>query len=216
MMGKIIGIALVGLVQFLIWIILILGIVFAAQLFFMPDIDVETLRQGANLGQLAVTSNVDIEQLKIVSNIAKTLDPAFLSNYLLAFIFYFIGGYLLYAALFAAIGAAVDNETETQQFMTPLAIVLVIALYMGFGVMRNPESDMAFWASIIPFTSPIVMLVRIPFGVPTIELISSMGILIGSFVGLTWLSGKIYRIGILMYGKKVTYKELWKWIRYKH
>lgn len=216
MMGKIVGIALVGLVQFLIWIVLILGIVFIAQLVFMPSVDMETLRQGADLSQIAANSNVDIDQLKFVSNIAQTLNPAFLGNYFLAFVFYFVGGYLLYAALFAAIGAAVDNETETQQFMTPLAIVLVIGLYMGFGVMRNPESDMAFWASIIPFTSPIVMLVRIPFGVPVIELVSSMVLLVGSFVGLTWLSGKIYRVGILMYGKKVTYKELWKWIIYKH
>lgn len=216
MMGKIVGIALVGLVQFTIWIVLIVGFILIGQMFMMPDIDMETLRQGADLGQMAANSSMDIEQLKVISNIAQTLDPAFLSNYLLAFIFYFIGGYLLYAALFAAIGAAVDNETETQQFMTPLAIVLAVGLYMGFGVMRNPESSMAFWASIVPFTSPIVMLVRIPFGVPVSELLTSMALLIGSFVGLTWLSGKIYRIGILMYGKKITYKELWKWIRYKH
>lgn len=216
MMGKIVGIALVGLVQFLIWIILILVLMFVGQMIFMPDINMETLRQGTDIAQMAVSSNIDISQLKIVSSIAQTLDPAFISTYLLAFLFYFIGGYLLYAALFAAIGAAVDNETETQQFMTPLAVVLVIALYMGFGVMRNPESSMALWASIVPFTSPIVMLVRLPFGVPTSELILSMSLLVVSFIGLTWLSGKIYRIGILMYGKKVTYKELWKWIRYKH
>jgi len=216
MMGKIVGIALVGLVQFLIWIALIVLLVIVGQMIMMPNIDMETLRQGADLAQMANTSNIDIDQLKVVSNIAQTLDPAFLTTYLLAFLFYFIGGYLLYAALFAAIGAAVDNETETQQFMTPLMIVLAVAFYMGLGVMRNPETSMAFWASIIPFTSPIVMLVRIPFGVPASELIASIAILTGSFISLTWLSGKIYRIGILMYGKKVTYKELWKWIRYKH
>lgn len=217
MMGKIIGIAMVGLLQFIIWIILGGTILFVTQAILMPDIDMETLRQsGANISAIAQSSNLDIDQAKFVSSIVKTLDPAFILKYLGAFLFYFIGGYLLYAALFAAIGAAVDNETETQQFMTPLAIILAISLYMGFGVMRNPESSMALWASIVPFTSPIVMLVRIPFGVPTIQLIASMVILVATFFGLTWLSGKIYRIGILMYGKKVNYKELWKWIRYKH
>lgn len=217
MMGKIIGIAMVGLLQFLIWIFLASTIVIATQKLLMPDIDMETLRQsGANISAIAQSSNIDIDQAKIISNIAKTIDPSFILSYLGAFLFYFIGGYLLYAALFAAIGAAVDNETETQQFMTPLAIILAISLYMGFGVMRNPESSMAVWASIVPFTSPIVMLVRIPFGVPTSEILASMIILVASFFALTWLSGKIYRIGILMYGKKVTYKELWKWIIYKH
>lgn len=216
MMGKIVGVALVGLVQFLIWIVLIVILVLAGSMILMPNIDLESLRQGTDLAQMASSSNMDMSQIKIISNIAQTLDPSFLTFYLIIFLFYFIGGYLLYAALFAAIGAAVDNETETQQFMTPLMIVLAVAFYMGIGVMRNPESSMAFWASIVPFTSPIVMLVRLPFGVPTIELVSSMLLLVASFVGLTWLSGKIYRIGILMYGKKVTYKELWKWIIYKN
>jgi ABC-2 type transport system permease protein len=216
MMGKIVGVALVGLLQFVIWIVLIGGLVAIGSMIMMPNVDMESLRQGADLAQMAGSSNMDLDQLKMISTITQTLDPSFLVNYLLAFLFYFIGGYLLYAALFAAIGAAVDNETETQQFMTPLMVVLAIAFYMGIGVMRNPESSMAFWASMVPFTSPIVMLVRLPFGVPTGELIASMAILVGSFVGLTWLSGKIYRIGILMYGKKVTYKELWKWIKYKN
>jgi ABC-2 type transport system permease protein len=217
MMGKIIGIAMVGLLQFLIWIVLSGIIVFAVQALLIPDLDIESIRQaGANLSAIAQNSNLDIEQAKVLSSVLKTIDPAFILTYLGAFLFYFIGGYLLYAALFAAIGAAVDNETETQQFMTPLAIVLAISLYMGFGVMRSPESSMAVWASIVPFTSPIVMLVRIPFGVPTIQLVSSIVLLIASFFALTWLSGKIYRVGILMYGKKITYKELWKWIKYKH
>ncbi len=217
MMGKIIGIAMVGLLQFIIWIFLGGAILFATKAILIPDIDMQTLSQSsANISAIAQNSNLDIEQAKLINNIAKTLDPSFILKYLGAFIFYFIGGYLLYAALFAAIGAAVDNETETQQFMTPLAIILAISIYMGFGVMRNPESSMALWASIVPFTSPIVMLVRIPFGVPAGQLITSMILLIATFFALTWLSGKIYRIGILMYGKKVSYKELWKWIRYKH
>ena len=202
MMGKIIGIAMVGLLQFLIWIVLSGIIFYIGQAIFFPDLDIESIRQsGANLSTIAQNTNLDTDLTKILSNIFKTLDPGFILSYLGAFLFYFIGGYLLYAALFAAIGAAVDNETETQQFITPLAIILAISLYMGFGVMRSPESSMAVWASIVPFTSPIV---------------SSIVILIVSFFALTWLSGKIYRTGILMYGKKITYKELWKWIKYKH
>ena len=132
----------------------------------------------------------------------------------LVFLFYFIGGYLLYASLFAAIGAAVDNETDSQQFLTPLSIVLVVGLYIGFTAMKSPESSLVFWSSLIPFTSPIVMLVRLPFGVPAWELTTSMGLLVAFFIFFTWLSGRIYRIGILMYGKKVTWKELYKWLKY--
>ena len=143
-----------------------------------------------------------------------TIDPIFIIKFLASFLFYFIGGYLLYASLFAAIGAAVDSETDSQQFLTPLSIILVIGLYIGFAAMKSPESPMVFWSSLIPFTSPIVMLVRIPFGVPTWEILTSMALLIVSFIFFTWLSGKIYRIGILMYGKKVTWKELYKWLKY--
>ncbi|MCT4599671.1 MAG: ABC transporter permease [Marinifilaceae bacterium] len=214
MIGKIIGIALVGLTQFLIWIVFI-GILFiVGQLILMPNIDMETLRQTTDMAQLAQTSGMDIEQLNIASSLSKTLDPGMLSNYALYFLFFFIGGYLLYASLFAAIASAVDSETETNQFMTPLMIVMVAALYIGIAAMKNPESALAFWASVIPFSSPIVMLVRIPFGVPTWEIIVSMVSLIATVIALIALSAKIYRVGILMYGKKVTYKELWKWLRY--
>jgi ABC-2 type transport system permease protein len=214
MIGKIIGIALVGLTQFLIWIVFI-GILFiVGQLILMPNIDMETLRQTTDMAQLAQTSGMDIEQLNIASSLSKTLDPGMLSNYALYFLFFFIGGYLLYASLFAAIASAVDSETETNQFMTPLMIVMVAALYIGIAAMKNPECALAFWASVIPFSSPIVMLVRIPFGVPTWEIIVSMVSLIATVIALIALSAKIYRVGILMYGKKVTYKELWKWLRY--
>ena len=131
-----------------------------------------------------------------------TIDPIFIIKFLASFLFYFIGGYLLYASLFAAIGAAVDNETDSQQFLTPLSIILVIGLYIGFAAMKSPESPMVFWSSLIPF------------GVPTWEILTSMALLIVSFIFFTWLSGKIYRIGILMYGKKVTWKELYKWLKY--
>ncbi|MBP7438508.1 MAG: ABC transporter permease, partial [Bacteroidia bacterium] len=130
------------------------------------------------------------------------------------FIFYFLGGYLLYSALFAAIGAAVDSETDTQQFMFPVTIPLILAYVAAINVLNNPQGNIAFWFSIIPFTSPIVMMVRIPFGVPWEHVALSMVLLIGGFLFTTWLAGKIYRTGILMYGKKVSYKEMWKWLRY--
>lgn len=163
---------------------------------------------------IAGTGNLSAEKMQIIQKVAMTIDPIFIIKFLASFLFYFIGGYLLYASLFAAIGAAVDNETDSQQFLTPLSIILVIGLYIGFAAMKSPESPMVFWSSLIPFTSPIVMLVRIPFGVPTWEILTSMALLIVSFIFFTWLSGKIYRIGILMYGKKVTWKELYKWLKY--
>lgn len=214
LLGKIIGVAAVGLLQFLIWIVFGAIAVMALQAAFMPNIDVEALRNAGNVAAMAQAQNIDIEQLQILQNIVKTIEPGFVLSFLGAFIFYFIGGYLLYASLFAAIGAAVDNETDTQQFMTPLSIILIAAVYIGFAAMKSPESPLVFWSSMIPFTSPIVMLVRIPFGVPAWEIITSMALLIAGFIFFTWLSGKIYRVGILMYGKKVTWKELYKWLKY--
>jgi ABC-2 type transport system permease protein len=120
----------------------------------------------------------------------------------------------MYAALFAAIGSAVDNEADTQQFMLPVTIPLILGLVMMQTILENPDGTIAYWFSIIPFTSPIVMMMRIPFGVPIVDLVLSMVILVSSFFFFTWVSGKIYRVGILMYGKKVNYKEIWKWIRY--
>lgn len=214
LLGKIIGVASVGLVQFLIWIILGGVAMFALQAIFLPNIDMEALRNSSNLAMMSQSSGVNPEQLQIIQNVVKTIEPGFILSFLGAFIFYFIGGYLLYASLFAAIGAAVDNETDSQQFMTPLSIILIAAVYIGFAAMKSPESPLVFWSSMIPFTSPIVMLVRIPFGVPAWEIITSIAILIAAFIFFTWLSGKIYRIGILMYGKKVTWKELYKWLKY--
>jgi len=131
-----------------------------------------------------------------------------------SFIFYFLGGYLLYAALFAAIGSAVDNEADTQQFMLPVSIPLILGLVVSNFIVNNPEGSLAFWLSIIPFTSPVVMMVRIPFGVAYGELALSMALLVCGFLFTTWIAAKIYRTGILMYGKKPGYKELWKWLRY--
>jgi ABC-2 type transport system permease protein len=134
---------------------------------------------------------------------------------LAAFLFYFLGGYLLYSAMFAAIGAAVDNETDTQQFMFPVTIPLILGIFVAQFSIRDPDSSLSFWMSIIPFTSPIVMMVRIPFNPPIWEVLLSMGLLIAGFIGTIALAGRIYRVGILMYGKKVTFKELGKWLFYK-
>jgi ABC-2 type transport system permease protein len=133
---------------------------------------------------------------------------------LLLFLFYFFGGYLLYSALFAAVGAAIDHESDQQQFMLPITIPIIIALYVAMITFRNPGSDIVFWFSIIPLTSPVVMMARLPFQVPWWELLLSMTLLVAGFIFTTWLAAKIYRTGILMYGKKVDYKELWKWLRY--
>ena len=132
-----------------------------------------------------------------------------------SFIFYFLGGYLLYGSLFAAIGAASDNDTDTQQFMLPLTVPLIVGMFVMINSSMNPFSRLSVIFSIIPLTSPIVMMARIPFGVPFIEILTSVLLLVLTFLGTTWLAGKIYRTGILMYGKKVNYAELWKWIRYK-
>lgn len=218
LLGKIIGVAAVGLVQFLIWVVFGAILIIAMQSMFLPNIDLEALRQASpittDMSAMAGSVQLNPAQLQIIQKVAQTIDPMFIVSFLSAFLFYFIGGYLLYASLFAAIGAAVDNETDSQQFLTPLSIILVVGLYIGFTAMKSPESPLVFWSSLIPFTSPIVMLVRIPFGVPAWEIVTSMALLVASFIFFTWLSGRIYRVGILMYGKKVTWKELYKWLKY--
>lgn len=212
--GKIIGIAGVGLLQFVIWIVLGGVIIVAGQSLFLPDIDMESLRNATDLNAMTQTSGLTAENLATIRSITQTLTPQFVCSFLISFILYFIGGYLLYAAMFAAIGAAVDSQEETQQFLGPLSVVLVIGLYIGFAAIKSPESPLVFWTSMIPFTSPIVMLVRIPFGVATWEILLSLGILGGTFILITWISAKIYRIGILMYGKKASWKEIYKWLKY--
>ena len=203
MMGKIIGSALVGLTQFLLWSILSFTLFSVVSSMFGIE------RPGHNIPSVSGSvMNYNMEDLLV-----SILDM----NYVFIlgmFIFFFLAGYLLYSALFAAIGSAVDSETDTQQFMFPITLPLIIAMYSGFMVLENPDGPVAFWMSMIPFTSPIVMMVRIPFGVPTWEIILSMGLLVLGFVLTTLLAAKIYRTGILMYGKKVTYKEIWKWLRH--
>ncbi len=212
MMGKIIGIALVGLTQFLLWA-LFTGIIYTviAGAFSLDTVSSvsqsEELMQQANITELSQNPYQDV--IEGFQNIP-------VLQILISFIFYFIGGYLLYGALLAAVGSAVDSEADTQQFMLPITMPLIFSFVVAQTVMENPDGTLAFWLSIIPLTSPIIMMVRIPFGgVETWELLLSMGLLILGFLGATWIAAKIYRTGILMYGKKVTYKELWKWLTYK-
>ncbi len=216
MMGKIVGIAMVGLTQFLLWIILsVVGTSLVGNYFMKDDVNV------AQVEQTFKTNIPQNDAFKEMSNDkqAEIMDSFFnqvnLPVMLFSFLFYFLGGYLLYGALFAAVGSAVDNEADTQQFMLPLTIPLILSFTLAQNVMTNPESSLAFWLSIFPLTSPIIMMVRIPFGVPYFDLILSMVMLVLGFIGATWISAKIYRTGILMYGKKTSYKELWKWLFYK-
>lgn len=212
MMGKIIGIAMVGLTQFLLWIILSIAVTsFVTTAMVGKDqkklIEMQQkqqVMQGVDTQPAALkASNMDIMGMFAGFNITKIV---------LCFIFYFLGGYLLYSALFAAIGAAVDSETDTQQFMLPITIPLIFAYVVSTIVMSNPESQLGYWFSIIPFTSPVVMMVRMPFDPPLIDIIISMVALIIGFLFTTWVAARIYRTGILMYGKKPTYKELAKWL----
>ena len=212
MMGKIIGIGFVGLTQVFLWAVMTFILITGGTFFLGGGMESEILQSS-----MALNTTPNMTAIAAQQHGNEWIEMLHTINFTeigILFIAYFIGGYLLYSSLFAAIGAAVDNETDSQQFLTPLSIILVIGLYIGFAAMKSPESPMVFWSSLIPFTSPIVMLVRIPFGVPTWEILTSMALLIVSFIFFTWLSGKIYRIGILMYGKKVTWKELYKWLKY--
>lgn len=207
MMGKIVGIALVGLTQFVIWIVIIfaLGSVVSGAVLSSMDIPKEAVQ---SMNQTAQESDL--------SNTLKVLASFDYVMIVTMFIFYFISGYLFYGSLFAAVGSAVDNETDTQQFMLPITLPLVFAFVLAQSVVTsNPNGVLAFWLSVIPFTSPVVMMVRIPFGVPVWEVLLSMAMMVAGFVFTVWLAGRIYRVGILMYGKKPTYKELGKWLFYK-
>jgi len=209
MMGKIIGIAMVGLTQFLMWVILTLAISTAIGSFIGGGVDITALQQANQMGGVASTTNPsEIQQL------FSMLHGFDFMKIIVLFVLYFLGGYLLYASLFAAVGSAVDSETDTQQFSLPLMLPIIFAIYAAIYSAQNPDGPLAFWCSMIPFTSPIVMMVRLPFDVPVWQIILSLSILVLTFIGTTWMAGKIYRTGILMYGKKGTWKEMWKWLRY--
>ena len=199
MFGKIISVALVGLSQFVMWIIL--GSVFLLIANGLLSTEVNVTNLSANEG--------------VVSEINASLMALPIKTLLITFLIYFLGGYLLYGSLFAAIGSASDQETDSQQFIVPITIPLILSFILVQVIIDNPHSGLAYWLSMIPFTSPIIMIARIPFGVPIHELILSITLLILGFLFTTWLAGKIYRVGILMYGKKISYKELWKWLKYK-
>ena len=214
MMGKIIGIALVGLTQFILWVVLTMAISGTATSLIVGKDQSKLMEMQQK--QMTQSSNIPKETMQPASmDFMKIFEGFNITKILLCFVFYFLGGYLLYSALFAAIGAAVDAETDTQQFMLPITIPLIFAYVVSTIVMTNPESELGYWFSIIPFTSPIVMMVRMPFDPPIIDIVISMVLLVAGFIFTTWIAAKIYRTGILMYGKKPTYKELFRWLFYK-
>jgi|SRR6185436_7948072 len=225
MMGKIIGIALVGLTQFLLWIILSGVVTTLISGFAADSMDAKKIMQNKSMQKINAAHSDDTfmmnnpgdsaggnNPLGMMKSAMKSLPVALI---LFSFLFYFLGGYLFYSSLFAAVGSAIDNETDTQQFMLPITIPLMLGYFAAIGMMSHPDSALGYWLSFIPFTSPIVMMVRIPFGVPAYELIISMVLLVLGFIGTAWLASRIYRTGILMYGKKPSWKELGKWIFYK-
>ena len=211
MMGKIIGNSLAGILQFLIWAIVGTLLFFIASSFLGLQMGASSTVSPEMMD--AATANVDkMAKLQMYINEISNLP---LTTLIIAFIIYFIGGYFLYSSLYAAIGAAVDSETDSQQFLLPIIMPLILGVYIGFfTVINDPHGTVATVFSIIPFTSPIVMLMRIPFGVPLWQLALSIVLLFGTFIFVVWFAAKIYRVGILMYGKKPTWKELYKWLKY--
>jgi ABC-2 type transport system permease protein len=205
MMGKILGVGLVGVAQFIIWIGLsgILYTVISTYLF--PE-----LFAAQSAADAAGNPAADAVGLKVL-DMLRSID---FTTVTLGFAFYFFGGYFLYSALFAAVGSAVDQEADTQQFMLPVTIPMILAFVTAQNVIQEPNGALAFWMSMVPLTSPITMMIRLPFGIPLWEVFLSGGILVGTFFTVVGLAGKIYRVGILMYGKKVTWKELFKWLKY--
>ena len=202
MIGKILGVALVGLTQFILWIVLTIIISSIAEIIFFDTTE--------------ITNNLDsVDQSVILNEFTRLTGGINLMLIFVSFLFYFLFGYLMYSALFAAVGSAVDAEADTQQFMLPITIPLIFSFILIQPVMDNPDGILAFWLSIIPLTSPIIMMARLPFGVESWQLLLSMVLLILGFIFTTFIAGKIYRTGILMYGKKISYKELWKWLTYK-
>jgi len=229
MFGKIIGVALVALTQFLLWIVLtgliigiIGGIVGLDKITGgMDESQTQMVQEMAGTGMGGAT--IDLQALTDTTAVAEgptgmqavvgTLTSLNYTEIIVSFLLFFLFGYLLYASLFAAIGSAVENEADTQQLQIPVTIPLLVGFFVAFYAFRAPESQLVWWFSMIPFTSPIVMLARLPFGVPTWELVLSIGLLVLTFVACAWASAKIYKVGILMYGKKSTFKDLWKWLK---
>lgn len=207
MMGKIVGVGLVGLLQLIIWLIIGGGAIVALQIFFGGSIDLNS-----------VETQQAMSMMQNNPELATSLNGFFSINWLqvgICLILYFVGGYLLFSSLYAMFGSAANDSQEAQQLMMPLTIILLLAFYTGFAAARNPEGSLAFWCSLIPFTSPVVMMVRAPFEIPIWELIVSVVVLFTTAILMVKLAAKIYRVGILMYGKKVTFAEMFKWLKYK-
>lgn len=222
MLGKIIGVALVGLTQFILWIVLTLIISTTVNSMLFKDQIADTVKHNSQMEKVMkndLTAGIDkmdkVDSPNEVIELFNNVNNINISKVLMCFAFYFLFGYLLYAALFAAIGSAVDSEADTQQFILPVTIPLIASFIIAQSVITDPDSSMAQFFSIFPLTSPIVMMVRLPFDVPVWELALSMFMLVVGFLFFTWMAGKIYRTGILMYGKKTTWKELGKWLFYK-
>jgi len=209
MMGKIIGTSLAGLLQFLIWTVLGLLLLFVVSMFFGVQIG-PTSGVSQQLLSTAQNEFAGTAQLYI-----KEIWNLPIASILLGFVVYFVGGYFLYSSFYAAIGAAVDNQTDSQQFLLPILMPLMLSVYIGFfTVINDPHGSVAVIFSMIPLTSPIVMLMRIPFGVPWWQIAISVSLLFASFLAVVWFASKIYRVGILMYGKKPSWKEMYKWLKY--
>lgn len=231
MFGKIIGVACVALTQFFLWVVLTgILVVGAGAVIGFDSLAGSATVQTEQMAQMTEGLGVDPEvmaqssmtpQMEMPSGenemaaVIQTLRDIDYPMLLISFVVYFVLGYLLYASLFAAIGSAVENEADTQQLQIPVTIPLLLAFFIAFYAFKAPDSQIVFWGSMIPFTSPIVMLARIPFGVPVWEIVVSVALLLVTFVGIAWMSAKIYRIGILMFGKKTTFKDLYKWLKQK-
>lgn len=213
MLGKILGIASVAVVQVLIWGVLICGV----GAFVMPQLipaDMMGSVEAMQAGTLdPAVAGPDMEMVQVL---ATATDFGFVLQIFVYLLLYVVGGYLLYSAMFAAVGSAVDSVQDAQQLQTPITIPIILSIFVMMAVMKDPNSSLVFWFSLIPFTSPVVMMARIPCGIPTWEIILSLVLLYITFVAMVWLAAKIYRVGIFMYGKKPTFKELYKWVRYKY
>ena len=220
MFGKIIGIAMVALTQFLLWVVLTLAIVGVVGAIAGPSLlsgsDPAEMAQMAGMDPaMAETAAAAVSDSGEASILLSLLANIPFGQIIVCFIIFFVFGYMLYASLFAAIGSAVENEGDTQQLQLPLTIPLLVAFFIALYAFKAPDSGLVFWGSIIPFTSPIVMLARLPFGVPVWEIVLSVVLLIAAFALFAWISAKIYKVGILMFGKKSTWKDLWKWFKQK-
>ncbi len=215
MMGKIFGIASVAVVQIVIWGVFIGGVGALVLPQLMPDqmaAGIEAMQEGApQAAEVTAASDFNPEMMQAVASIT---DAGYITKIFVCLLLFVLGGYLLYSAMFAAVGSAVDSIQDAQQLQTPIMVPIILALLMMLAVIKDPNSQVAFWFSMIPLTSPIVMIARIPYDIPMWEIVLSLVLLYASFIGMVWVAAKIYRVGIFMYGKKPNLKELWKWVRY--